>query len=438
MNIRDTATIIIAFAFTAVAHARGDCRQWTEIDVPNPPESINTWLTDVDALSEDDAWAVGYFKVELMPFTTEHYTYILHWDGSTWEHIPSPSPGLDYDGGTQCYLTAVKAIAPDDVWAVGHFKTQQSHGHVGPQPLTLHWDGSSWEIVPAPFSQGESSGAILNDIDAISSDDIWAGGIWPSPAGYGFPAFMLHWDGSDWTVHETPDAAYSEQIRGVKAIASDNVWAVGGSGNSWATSYVIHWDGDSWRQVDAPSPYFWNFLHDIDAVAPDDIWIAGQKWDVDISYSPFMLHWDGSDWTEVESPGGGQSIVALASDNVWSADVWTTGGSLAHFDGNEWTVQATVGGPPQSTLLGLAGIGECDVWGVGRQPGGHDFLPLAQRLEPVLTGDVTGDGEVNVQDLLALLAAWGPCEAGRPCHADFDGDGFVSFNDLIQLLSAWS
>jgi hypothetical protein len=51
-------------------------------------------------------------------------------------------------------------------------------------------------------------------------------------------------------------------------------------------------------------------------------------------------------------------------------------------------------------------------------------------------GDVSGDGVVDVVDLLALLGQWGPC--GEPCAADFDGDGDVDIEDLLFLLGAWT
>ncbi|MCI0676095.1 MAG: dockerin type I domain-containing protein [Phycisphaerales bacterium] len=47
--------------------------------------------------------------------------------------------------------------------------------------------------------------------------------------------------------------------------------------------------------------------------------------------------------------------------------------------------------------------------------------------------DLTGDGQVNVADLLAMIAAWGP--SGGP--ADLNGDGFVNVLDLLALISAW-
>lgn len=48
--------------------------------------------------------------------------------------------------------------------------------------------------------------------------------------------------------------------------------------------------------------------------------------------------------------------------------------------------------------------------------------------------DVSVDGSVNVTDLLALLAAWGP----NPGHvADINGDDSVNVTDLLALLAAW-
>ena len=48
-------------------------------------------------------------------------------------------------------------------------------------------------------------------------------------------------------------------------------------------------------------------------------------------------------------------------------------------------------------------------------------------------GDIDGDGVVDTEDLLALLAAWG--EAGGP--ADINKDGIVNTADLLLLLAAW-
>lgn len=58
--------------------------------------------------------------------------------------------------------------------------------------------------------------------------------------------------------------------------------------------------------------------------------------------------------------------------------------------------------------------------------------------DSALSGDVNGDGEVGVLDLLILLGAWGPCpDPPDPCPADVDGDGNVGVTDLLAVLAAW-
>ena len=51
-------------------------------------------------------------------------------------------------------------------------------------------------------------------------------------------------------------------------------------------------------------------------------------------------------------------------------------------------------------------------------------------------GDLDGNGVVDVNDLLIIIAAWGVCSGD--CPADLSGDGVVEVNDILQLLSFWS
>ncbi|MHC4415289.1 MAG: hypothetical protein ACYS0G_08400 [Planctomycetota bacterium] len=53
---------------------------------------------------------------------------------------------------------------------------------------------------------------------------------------------------------------------------------------------------------------------------------------------------------------------------------------------------------------------------------------------PPCPWDLTDDGFVGINDLLILLANWGP-NPGHP--ADFNGDDFVGINDLLALLANW-
>ena len=59
---------------------------------------------------------------------------------------------------------------------------------------------------------------------------------------------------------------------------------------------------------------------------------------------------------------------------------------------------------------------------------------LFPETEAVL-GDITGDGIIDVSDILALIGNWGPCTGD--CPADLNGDGAVGVSDILLLLSYW-
>jgi hypothetical protein len=71
----------------------------------------------------------------------------------------------------------------------------------------------------------------------------------------------------------------------VHAIASDDVWAVGGGiveGSEWAFDYqTVHWDGVSWSDVDNPDE---GVLLAVAATSTSDVWAVGWGMD-DLGYS---------------------------------------------------------------------------------------------------------------------------------------------------------
>jgi hypothetical protein len=69
-----------------------------------------------------------------------------------------------------------------------------------------------------------------------------------------------------------------------------------------------------------------------------------------------------------------------------------------------------------------------------------EYLPQEVTLEVIQTqpvGDVNCDGLVNVDDLFAVLQAWGPCDDFSDCSADLTGDGTVNIDDLFTILQNW-
>jgi hypothetical protein len=57
--------------------------------------------------------------------------------------------------------------------------------------------------------------------------------------------------------------------------------------------------------------------------------------------------------------------------------------------------------------------------------------------EPRLAGDVDLDGDIDVEDLLAVIAAFGPLPVGG-APADFTGDWGVDISDLLIVIANWS
>jgi hypothetical protein len=54
---------------------------------------------------------------------------------------------------------------------------------------------------------------------------------------------------------------------------------------------------------------------------------------------------------------------------------------------------------------------------------------------PTCPSDIDGDGTVDTDDLLGVLAAWGAqCDG---CPADVDGSGMVNIDDLLLVISAF-
>ena len=60
------------------------------------------------------------------------------------------------------------------------------------------------------------------------------------------------------------------------------------------------------------------------------------------------------------------------------------------------------------------------------------FTAIGGTLVP---GDVDGDGVVGVNDILAVISAWGECDG---CSEDLNNDGYVNVNDLLEVIAHWS
>lgn len=326
-----------------------DCTRWRVVESPNAVND-NNHLWDVAALSSNNVWAVGDYH-------TAGPAQIQHWDGSAWTIDLTGTPGT---------LQGISAASANDIWAVGH----------GNGTLTMHWNGSIWSQIPSP-SPGATYNEVWG-VAARATNDVWAVGHYDA-SGVD-KALIMHWDGSVWGVADTPAPPPNRGYYpfDVAALAANDVWVVGDQGNETDgySTLVMHWNGSAWGVIDSPHPTPGNeALRGITAVAPNDIWAVGAYASESYNtYRPLTMHYDGNQWQAYYAPRTHSSDVLYGVKAIASGDVWAVGGSggfytfTMHWDGNAWsTVSSPSYNPDGNELYAVAASATDDVWAVGTQ-----------------------------------------------------------------------
>lgn len=204
--------------------------------------ALDNVLAGVSAASINDAWAVGTY----VPSSSSGVLATLaeHFDGTRWTAFPLPNVGVQEN-----VLMAVSMPATGSAWAAGYFV----NGKFQQQALVEHFDGNVWSVVPSPSPGAQQN--ILFGVAAISDSDVWAVGADQDANGL-WHTLTEHWDGSAWSVVNAVDAgANGNQLYAVKALASNDVYAVGQqSGAGFPNQALVeHWNGKSWSVVSSPS-----------------------------------------------------------------------------------------------------------------------------------------------------------------------------------------
>jgi hypothetical protein len=302
--------------------ARWTGAAWTTVATPNPSTNCQDgniqWagntLNAVASISATNAWAVGHGCYSVK-------TLAEHWNGSAWSIVPSPSFNTGGDGIVN-ELNGVAAISASDVWAVG------THTAANGAYLTLveHWDGTRWSVVSSPNSSATSN--VLRAAAATGASDVWAVGNMVGGA-----TLIEHWDGRSWTVVGSPALPSGSALNAVTAISPTNAWAVGSTpGASGAPlTLVLHWNGVSWSVVPSPNVSTEygsaNVLRGVAAISSTDVWAVGMFQNESTSYHQhrtLTIHWNGVSWSVVSSPTPGASgelnaVSALATGQLWAA-----------------------------------------------------------------------------------------------------------------------
>jgi hypothetical protein len=270
---------------TLILHWNGTA--WTQVPSPNPSGSFGyNALMGVTATSAGDAWAVGQYATE-----AGRFSLILHWNGTAWTQVPSPTPGI---GVT---LTGVSASSASNAWVSGWFSSPV-------ETLTEHWNGTAWNYAKSPNPQsGTGHTSSLDSVATTSAGNAWAVGR-ESNTRSG-QDLVLHRNGTRWHVMTVPQPGTSSNLSAVTATSAANVWAVGAfiKGNA-SDTLVLHWNGAAWTRAASPSPggsVPLDQLFAVSATSANNAWAVG-AYDNGPTGGTVILHWDGTAWTLVPSP----------------------------------------------------------------------------------------------------------------------------------------
>ena len=228
---------------------------------------------------------------------------------SGWQLVPAPSPG---HGVFNAFLVSVAQVSPTDVWAVGDAQNTGSAS----QTLIEHWDGVSWSVVASP-SPGSSANE-LRGVSADASNDVWAVGILANTGGSS-QTLVEHWNGVGWS--QVPAVDFGSAVTeffGVAALTPTNVWAVGDYQNTGPNQFdlplVEHWNGATWSEVPNPAanvPGFGGNLHGVAATNPLRVWAVGEQFNNSTVDQTLTEHWTLSGWQVLTNPPIGTNFSAL-------------------------------------------------------------------------------------------------------------------------------
>jgi hypothetical protein len=393
--------ILVLIALSSPVHSAPN---WDVVAGPRLPGS-ESLLRAVEAVSDDEAWAVGTQQTP----SYDNRTLVAHYVNGVWTVVPSPNPGPACTDGNVVYggnrLNALEIVSPTDIWAVGT-------GCLEFETLIEHWNGSSWSIVPSPNPLAEN---ILSDLTALGPHDVWAVGHTEEDIGAG--TLVEHWNGVNWSVVPSPKPGTGGILGGVDAVSASDIWSTGSyydeQDDLWET-LVEHWNGASWSVVPSPSPgTYTNALGGVAVVSANDVWTVG-SYSSGAGVLTLAEHWDGQRWEVIPTPnvatGYGTtnslgSVVARATDDVWAAGMFQNEQTdnhqsrtlLMHWDGASWSIVPSPSPGKSAALADIAFGPSGEAWGVGiysEYP--IDIYDGHYTLAQALTVGKGPDGTVNV------------------------------------------
>jgi len=392
-----------------------------------------------------------------VPFRSSAYIY--RFNGSSWieEQKLTASDGEFADRFG--WSVSISGAPGNEVVVIGANEDDDNGSDSG-SAYIYRFDGSSWieeqklvaddgaadDLFGFSVSVGGAPGNEVAVIGAYQDDD--NGSLSGS-------AYVYRWGGSSWAQEQKLTAAdgaafdtfgYSVSVGGapgsevavVGALTDDDL------GFSSGSAYIYRWGGTSWVQEQKLLPsdgdsadHFGNSVS-VGGAAGGEVAVVGAYWDNDFGgdsgsayvfrFNPGLAGWfqeqkltaaDGAASDEFGisvSVNGDTAMVGAHRDS----DLGSSSGSAYTFVLRLNRINADCNSNGTADVFDLLDGAaadcndnlvpdSCDIAGGFSLDGNVNGIPDECEVAPACPADISGDGLVNVTDLLALLAAWGAC-----------------------------
>ncbi len=367
---------------------------WNIVASPSSGTGANDVVLGSTCANASECWAVGLSIQNINSSSNSTFSGLIdRWNGMDWSTVTSPTP----PSGEGYGFFGVTCVKSSDCWVVGAVPSNNNGGSDG--PLTEHWDGTSWSVVPIPNVVG-ALGAILHSVSCVSTSDCWTVGETTDSGGTALSTLIEHWNGTAWSVVPTPPTGQSfDQLDSITC-ANAGCWAVGAAGPNQQNpnflpifpaaasdqALIEHWDGATWSiapSFAAPSPQG-SYLGGVTCVNRSDCWASGAITDGSGQASgTLMERWNGSSWSFVSSPNqpgtaGGilADVSCLDANRCWASGSYGTfgggGGSgfqpkgiIESWDGLNWSIQPSPNVTAVSFLNSITCVRGDSCWAVG-------------------------------------------------------------------------
>ena len=290
---------------------------WSVVPSKNPSSEGDS-LSGISCTSSDFCMAVGEYSRGTSTDSPLH-TLIESWNGSIWSVIPSPGVGA-----SSSWLDGVSCVSVDSCTAVGG-----SPLHT----LIESWNGTEWSVVRSPIP-GRNGGALAS-VSCVAVSSCVAVGQY---SGSITLTLIEAWDGTQWSQVSSPSVGpYGSYLNGVSCASETSCQAVGyhqvgtGIASGDTRALIESWDGSRWSVVQTPRSNAANQLNDVACTSTGSHCVAVGDYITSASVERTLIEsWDGTAWSTMSSPNIG-SFDELAGVACPSLDHCKATGSSSNF-----------------------------------------------------------------------------------------------------------